>query len=116
MSTVSPEALDRLWSELWVSLASLLRSYTALHGLSGNRQATVEVDDGRILARHGGRWLKLTRTGAAILWEQSGGGRGELEMTETGRLRGGSGEEEMDMAAETWARDLMRELTRELEQ
>ena len=30
-------------SELWVSLASLLRSYTAAHGLNGNRQATVEL-------------------------------------------------------------------------
>jgi hypothetical protein len=99
-----------VYAELWISLASLLRSYTALHGLSGNRQATVEADDERILASHGDRWLKLTRTGAAILWEQSGGGSGELEMTEAGRLRGVSGEKEMDMAVETWARDLMREL------
>ena len=32
-----------LITELWVSLASLLRSYTAAHGLNGNRQATVEL-------------------------------------------------------------------------
>jgi hypothetical protein len=30
-----------------------------------------------------------------------------LEMTETGRLRSGDNEEEMDMAAEAWARELM---------
>ena len=99
---------ESLYAELWISLASLLRSYTALHGLSGSCQATVEADDERILASHANRWLKLTRTGAAILWEQSGGVRGELEMTEAGRLRGASGEEEMDMAAETWARELMQ--------
>ena len=34
---------------------------------------------------------------------------GTLELTETGRLRSKSGEEEMDMAAETWARELMQE-------
>ena len=31
-----------------------------------------------------------------------------LELTEAGRLRGATGEEEMDMAAEAWARELMR--------
>jgi len=31
-----------------------------------------------------------------------------LELTQNGRLHRASGEEEMDMAAEAWARDLMK--------
>ncbi len=44
----------QLFVELWVSLASLLRSYTAAHGLNGNRQATVELGEEQITVRHGG--------------------------------------------------------------
>jgi hypothetical protein len=113
---VSAPCLDlsrELWAELWVSLASLLRSYTAVHGLNGNRQATVEQDDERILVHHGGRWMDLERTGASIIWKREDGSRGTLELTEAGRLRGAglnpAGEEEMDLAAEAWARELMRE-------
>jgi hypothetical protein len=101
--------LEELWPELWVSLASLLRSYTALHGLSGNRLAVVEQDEERIVVRHGSKWLDLRREGAAITWKREVGSWGTLELTETGRLRSKSGEEEMDLAAETWARELMQE-------
>jgi hypothetical protein len=31
-----------------------------------------------------------------------------MEITESGRLRDGMNEEEMDLAAEAWARELMR--------
>lgn len=103
--------LDELFRELWVSLASLLKSYTAVHGLRGNRQAEVEHDEQRILARHGKQWLELNRTGATVLWNREDGSHGALELTETGRLRSKTGEEEMDLAAEAWARDLMRELS-----
>jgi hypothetical protein len=100
--------LEQLWSELWVSLASLLRSYTALHGLSGDRQATVESGENRILAQHGEHWLKLRREGSRVNWQCEDGRSGGLELTEAGRLLGSSGEEEMDMAAEAWARELMQ--------
>ena len=43
----------QLYVELWVSLASLLRSYTAAHGLNGDRQATVELGEEQITVRHG---------------------------------------------------------------
>jgi hypothetical protein len=98
--------------ELWVSLASLLRSYTAAHGLNGNRQATVELGEERILVRHGDGWLDLKRDGAKVTWQREDGKTGTLELTEAGTLRSETGEEEMDMAAERWARDLMRELPR----
>jgi hypothetical protein len=98
---------ERVYIELWVSLASLLRSYTAAHGLNGNRQATVELGENKILVRHGDDWLDLTRSGAKIVWLRENGRTGTLELTEAGTLRGETGEEEMDMAAEAWARELM---------
>jgi hypothetical protein len=97
----------QLWVELWVSLASLLRSYTAAHGLNGNRQATVELGEDKILVRHGDDWLDLTRSGATVTWLREDGRTGTLELTEAGTLRGQASEEEMDMAAEAWARELM---------
>jgi hypothetical protein len=113
----------QLYGELWVSLASLLRSYTAAHGLNGDRQATVELGEEHILVRHGSAWLDLKRDGAQVWWSREDGRSGMLEMTEAGRLRFAEptsqnrdaghpvpehAEEEMDMAAEAWARELMR--------
>ncbi|HKF49831.1 MAG TPA: hypothetical protein VKB38_20890 [Terracidiphilus sp.] len=97
----------QVFVELWVSLASLLRSYTAALGLNGNRQATVELGEERITVRHGDRWLDLARNGASLCWRREDGRSGEMELTEAGRLRSGGHEEEMDMAAEAWARELM---------
>jgi hypothetical protein len=120
-----------VYAELWVSLASLLRSYTAAHGLNGNRQATVELGETRIVVRHGEHWLDLEREGAVVKWMREDGSDGTLELTEAGRLRSrdprsqnrdldrdldrdlghpvsSEGEEEMDMMAEAWARELMR--------
>ena len=116
---------DAIWGELWVSLASLLRSYTAAHGLNGNRQATVELGEHNITVRHGNGWLDLSRQGSTITWRREDGRSGVLEMTEAGRLRNPRSqnrdlghpdsdavrpvEEEMDMVAEAWARELMHE-------
>ncbi|MGA9587276.1 MAG: transcriptional regulator [Terracidiphilus sp.] len=98
----------QLYMELWVSLASLLRSYTAVHGLNGDRQATVELGEEKITVRHGDAWLDLKRNGAQVMWKRDDGQGGMLKFTEAGRLRSASGEEEMDIAAEAWARELMR--------
>jgi hypothetical protein len=99
----------QLYVELWVSLASLLRSYTAAHGLNGKRQATVELGEDRILVRHGDDWLDLKRVDAAVMWQREDGRKGLLEFTDHGRLRKSeTDEEEMDMAAERWARELMQ--------
>jgi hypothetical protein len=99
---------EQLYVELWVSLASLLRSYTAAHGLNGKRQATVELGEERITVRCGEGWLDLKRQGAMVAWQREDGSSGALELTEGGQLRGNAGEEEMDMAAERWARELMQ--------
>ena len=116
---------EQVYVELWVSLASLLRSYTAAHGLNGNRQATVELGEEKITVRHGDGRLELERQGARIDWRREDGRGGELELTESGRLRDPRSEnpdlghpdsdsihpveEEMDMRAEAWARELMHE-------
>ena len=98
-----------VYAELWVSIASLLRSYTAAHGLNRDRQATVELGEERITVRHGENWLDLRRSGSIVTWHRENGNSGELELTEAGTLRSGRvREEELDMAAEAWARELMR--------
>ena len=104
------DAETSLYVELWVSLASLLRSYTAVHGLGRIQQAKVEVEQERILTRHGEKWLELKRQAAIVTWQRENGSRGKLELTDAGRLRdrASAGEEELDMAAEAWARELMQ--------
>jgi hypothetical protein len=102
------QADDSLYVELWVSLTSLLRSYTAVHGLHFKKLAEIETDKRRIFAKCGDRWMELRRAGAAVTWTRENGTSGVLELTDHGRLRGLEGEEEMDMAAEAWARELMQ--------
>jgi hypothetical protein len=104
----SIHSVDALWEELFGSLASLLRSYTAVHGLHRGIEATIEFDPNRIMAKSGERSLQLERHNNAITWMRENGTGGVLELTDHGRLRSLEGEEEMDMAAEAWARELMR--------
>lgn len=110
---VAIDPAEPVYAELWISLASLLRSYTAVHGLSGNRVATIESNGVLIRAHHGKKRLELRRNGTSVTWMRENGISGRLEMTEAGRLRNTSNnsmhEEEMDMAAEAWARELMLE-------
>jgi hypothetical protein len=98
---------ESLYAELFGALASLLRSYTAVHGLHEGIEAAIEFDPQRIVARNGERWLQLERRNKVVTWMRENGTSGELELTEHGRLRSDEGEEEMDMAAEAWARELM---------
>ncbi len=109
MSASPIHSLESLWSELWSSLASLLRSYTAAHGLHGNREAKIELSELKITARHGKKWLAIERSHAIVTWTRENGTSGTLELTDHGRLRGPKGEEEMDLAAEAWARELMQD-------
>lgn len=97
-----------VYAELWTSLASMLRSYTAAHGLHLGHAAALEWDAAHILARHNDKWLELRREGARVAWMRENGSSGVLELTGAGCLRGADGEEDLDMAAEAWARELMR--------
>lgn len=105
-----------LYAELWISLSSLLRSYTVAHGLHNNIYAEIEIDESRIFARHGMNWLELVRTGAEITSRRDDGRSELLHLTPTGHLRSNRSDTELDMAAEAWARDLMRESPRESKQ
>ncbi len=115
MDSAVPDKIDsptELWPELWISLASLLRSYTVAHGLHDNRIAQIESDETHIRARYTEKWLNLRRDGSRIAWVRENGESGVFELTDAGRLRSTAAdnahEEEMDMAAERWARELMR--------
>ena len=98
---------EALWEELFGALASLLRSYTAVHGMHEGIEAAIEFDSHRVTAKNGERWLQLERNNNAVTWTRENGSNGVLELTDHGRLRGTESEEEMDMAAEAWARALM---------
>jgi hypothetical protein len=115
IQTVPTENANQLWPELWVSLASLLRSYSAIHGLNRKQQATVELGEEQIIVRAAERWLKLNRHQAEIIWSREDSTRGLMRFTIEGRLQTQVGheehhdtEEEMDMQAEAWARELMQ--------
>lgn len=95
-------------AELWVSLASLLRAYAAVHGHKEGPSPVIEACGERISVRCGDKWLKLRRDGASINWERENGAGGTLELTEQGRLRSVDGEEEMDMIALKLAQELTR--------
>jgi len=107
------DPLDEIRRELWLSLASLLRSYTAVHGLHGKRQAHIAATEQTIIVRHREKWLRLERIDASITWTRENGKSGSVELTDHGHLRSPAGEEAMDMAAEAWARELMLEHTKD---
>jgi len=41
------------------------------------------------------KWLELERSGSTVTWKREGGSEGALTLTEAGRLRSSTGEEEM---------------------
>lgn len=115
ISTHAATASEQLWVEFWTSLASLLRSYTAAHGLNRKEQATIELGNDRITVRLSSHWLRLDRSGADIVWSREDGRCGLMRFTIEGRLLTHVGdkvnedrEEEMDLQAELWARELMQ--------
>ena len=94
----------RLRAELWTSWASLLRSYAAAHGLNSKHHAVVEVGADEITLRVASRWLRFTHE----MMELSDGGRSTFEMQEDGTVKLNGVAEEMDLAAERLAREMMQ--------
>ncbi len=91
-------------TELWTSWASLLRSYAAAHGLNAPQHAIVEVSAGEITLRVGPRWLRFTHTAV----EGSDHPATPFHLNEDGTVTLADGfEEELDLAAERFARELM---------
>ena len=97
----APAAIHR---ELWTSWASLLRSYSAAHGLNSGRQAVVETGADEIVLRVADRWIRFTHN----QMEDSLGNSLPFSLDEDGRARLGDTTEEMDLAAEKLAREMMQ--------
>jgi hypothetical protein len=94
--------------ELWSSFVSLVRSYTAAHGLNGTRQAVLEVSEGHLLVRAGERLLTICFDGEHGRFARESGPATAFTIDEHGRLIIGGEAEEMDMVAERLAREIMR--------
>jgi hypothetical protein len=94
----------RLRTELWTSWASLLRSYAAAHGLNSRHHAVVEVGAGEITLRVASRWLRFTHE----TLQDSEGHRFTFNMQEDGTIKIDDVAEEMDLAAERLAREMMQ--------
>jgi hypothetical protein len=94
--------------ELWASFVSLLRSYTAAHGLNGTRQAVLEVSDDHLLVRAGERLLTIRFDGQHGSFVRENGSATEFTIDDHGRVIMDGNAEEMDMLAERLAREIMR--------
>ncbi len=93
----------QLQTELWTSWASLLRSYTSLHGLTGTHHAIVEVSPDLILVRVDTRTLRCTPTTLT----DTDGDTQPFSLNEDGTVKIGTLTDEMDLAAERLAREMM---------
>lgn len=89
--------------ELWTSWASMLRVYAAAHGLTSTHHAVVEVGAEEIVLRVAERWTRFTRDEMST----NEGVAVPFSMQEDGRIRIGDVEDEMDMAAERVAREML---------
>ena len=94
-----------LHTELWTSWASLLRSYAAAHGLNGTQHAVVEVSANEITLRVGSRWLRFTPEQVTASNHQPFA----FQLNEIGTATVGSTQQEMDLAAEQFAREILHE-------
>ena len=91
--------------ELWTSWASLLRSYSAAHGLNSPHHAVVEVGPDEIILRVDTRWLRFTHNAVA----DSDGHTKTFSLEEDGTAKLSGVTEEMDIAAEHIARQMMQQ-------
>jgi DNA-binding transcriptional regulator PaaX len=94
---------SQLHIELWTSWASLLRSYAAAHGLNSRHHAVVEVGADEITLRVAAHWLRFTHD----LMEDSEGNRSAFSLQEDGTVKLREHTQEMDLAAEKLAREMM---------
>jgi hypothetical protein len=108
VSAVTEKHGPLLWNELWSSFASLLRSYCAAHGLNSEHQAILEVSTNEIMVRVKTKSLTLLQVEGKGHITFSNGTQTPLELHEDGRVTIGGVTEEMDMAAEHLAREILQ--------
>lgn len=105
MMSHSEAVMDpRLRTELWTSWASLLRSYAAAHGLNSRHHAVVEVGAEEITLRVSSKWLRFTHDTI----ENNQGNQTGFSLQEDGTVKLNGIAEEMDLAAERLAREMMQ--------
>ena len=81
-----------------------MRSYAAAHGLNAPQHAVVEVSAAEITLRVGPRWLRFT----PIAVEESHAPTRPFHLNKDGTVTvAAEPEEEMDLAAERFAREMM---------
>jgi hypothetical protein len=105
------EDAERVYPELWISFASLLKVYTAAHGLNSGMEAEVECSTNVIEVRAPGRdrRLRLELSGADGTWKREDGTEASFSLLLNGNMVVNTGtEEEMDTIAERLAREIMR--------
>ena len=90
--------------ELWISWASLLRSYAAAHGLNSKQFAVIEFGEDEIVVRVDAKWDRFTH-GAM---ESSDGNKVTFALNEDGTVMLDGKMDEMDFAAERVTHELMR--------
>jgi hypothetical protein len=95
---------DRLHTELWISWASLLRSYAAAHGLNSNNFAVIEFGEDEIVLRFGSKWTRFTHDQQ----QSSDGNTSAFALNEDGTVTLDGKIDEMDFAAERITRELMQ--------
>jgi len=93
---------DRLRIELWTSWASMLRVYSAAHGLASAHHAVVEVGADEIILRVDTRWLRYTHTEQ----QSSDGTSAPFALNEDGTVTLDDQTEDMDLTAERVTRNL----------
>jgi hypothetical protein len=93
-----------LHTELWISWASLLRSYAAAHGLNSNNFAVIEFGADEIILRFGSRWTRFTHDQQ----QNSEGTQSAFALNEDGTVTLDGKIDEMDFAAERITRELMQ--------
>lgn len=81
----------------------MLRVYSAAHGLTSEHHAVVEIGAEEIVLRVDTRWTRFTRD---TMTNSAGRSEG-FAMKVDGRVRIGDVTEEMDMAAEAVAREML---------
>jgi hypothetical protein len=96
--------MTRVHTELWISWASLLRSYAAAHGLNSNNFAVLEFGEDEIILRFGLRWTRFTHTEQ----QTSEGATTPFALNLDGTVTLNAKIEPIDFAAEQITRELMQ--------
>jgi hypothetical protein len=95
---------ERVFTELWTSFASQIRSYAAAHGLNSRHHAVVEVGPEIITLRVNTRWLRFTHSEMT----EDNNRTQPFQIHENGTVTVGAVTEDMDFTAERLTRELMQ--------